>query len=64
MNKLRLEMRIGLLAYAIIIVLERFFQVTGAVICFGFGFALVLILMGVLPERIYERLKHLKKSIN
>lgn len=63
MKKMRREIRFGLLAYALYIVLNRFTSVPDLFLGILMGMTLCFYTLGLLPEKLYTRLKAWKRAV-
>ena len=59
---MRKELKIGIFLQAIFNILEHFFNVPDLLLGFLVGLGLCFIIIGILPEKAYLRLKKWKKS--
>lgn len=63
MKDMRRELQIGLLAGVLYIILNRFTSTPDLFLGLLMGLALCLYIVGLLPEKIYTRLKAWKKAL-
>lgn len=59
---MRQELRAGILLQSIYLILDRFFTVPDFILGLLLGLGLCLIIIGILPEKAYTKIKQLKKS--
>lgn len=60
---MRKEYRIGILCYAITMLMNQFFKIPELLYGVGLGLSICFMLMTILPEKTYWRLKEYKKNL-
>jgi hypothetical protein len=65
MRKKRKELSIGFIFYAVYLILNQFFIdfVPQVVLGFMFGLGLCFLIVGILPDKIYNNIKGFKKRL-
>ena len=58
------ELKWGIFLQAIYLILKRFLDIPNFILGILLGLGLCLIIIGILPERIYLKIKQLKGAIN
>lgn len=56
------ELRLGILSIAIYLVFKQFLNIPDFILGFLMGLALLFIIIGLLPEKIYVKIKKIKNS--
>ena len=56
------ELRLGILSIAIYLVFKRFLNIPDFILGFLMGLALLFIIIGLLPEKTYVKIKKIKNS--
>ena len=56
------ELRLGILSIAIYLVFKRFLNIPDFILGFLMGLGLCLIVIGILPEKTYVKIKKIKNS--
>ncbi|MFA7533290.1 MAG: hypothetical protein WCY46_03070 [Tissierellaceae bacterium] len=61
---MRGELKLGIILQAIYLILNRFLNLTNFISGLLLGLGLCLIIIGILPERAYLKIKQLKSTIS
>lgn len=56
------ELRVGILLQTIYLILDRLFNIPDFILGLLLGLGLCLIVIGILPEKAYSKIKQLKKT--
>lgn len=59
---MRKELRLGILLQAIYLIVNRFLNIPNFILGLLLGLGLCFIIMGILPERAYVKIKQLKST--
>lgn len=63
MMKMRNELKAGLLIFAVIMVLKQFIDVPEFITGLTMGMSICLMLISLLPDKVYFRIKSFKRSL-